>query len=129
MSDDVANFSDETLELIHLKVTAKHQKPTHICLLYRPPASSISCTITRLRDCLLKLDLNCHTNEFVLMGDLNIDFLKKPSAGYKKLIDLSRQFNIHQQITEPTRITNVSCILIDLCFTNIRHVSDSGTIM
>lgn len=42
---------------------------------------------------------------------------------------MSRIFNLTQLIIDPTRITNKSETLIDLCFTNIRHIADSGTIM
>ena len=57
--------------------------------------------------------------EFYLLGDINCDLLaESPDNSTKELLSISTIYNLSQIITQPTRITNTSKTLIDLCFTN-----------
>lgn len=64
----------------------------------------------------------------MVIGDLNIDFLKKTSASCRKARDMGRALNLMQVIQEATRITKSTSALIDVCFINIRHIAKSGII-
>ena len=57
--------------------------------------------------------------EFYLLGDINCDLLaESPDNSTRELLSISTIYNPSQIISQPTRITNTSKTLIDLCFTN-----------
>lgn len=129
MTDDPANCCDAKLELLHFKVLPKNQKKIDVCVIYRPPSGSISACITTIKESIDKIGLNHVRDELVLLGDLNIDMINGSVLNRNKVCELGRALNVTQIIKDPTRITKKSSTLIDLCFTNIRHVANSGTIM
>lgn len=129
MPDDIVNCSDEKLELMHFKVSPKNQKSIDVCVIYRPPNGSIPACIAAIKGHVSKLGLNHFKDELILLGDLNIDMINGSSLNRNKITEMSRMLNITQLINAPTRITSKSSTLIDLCFTNIRHIASSGTLM
>ncbi|KAK6174541.1 hypothetical protein SNE40_017797 [Patella caerulea] len=52
---------------------------------------------------------------FLILGDFNCNYL---SPHTRKLNDISDRFNLVQLVTEPTRITEYSSTILDLCFVN-----------
>ena len=68
--------------------------------------------------------------EYFLLGDLNVDFKQSVKSSYRdKLNEIFDIYSIHQLINEPTRITETSSSLIDLCLTNSAStVADSGVL-
>ena len=57
--------------------------------------------------------------EFYLLGDISCDLLaENPNNGTKELLSISTIYKLSQIISQPTRITNTSKTLTDLCFTN-----------
>ena len=57
--------------------------------------------------------------ELYLLGDLNCNLLSDtPSTNTSGLLNIFTTYNLNQLITEPTRVTNNSQTLIDLCVTN-----------
>ena len=64
----------------------------------------------------------------VVMGDFNINYADKKSTNFDKLCVLESKYNLRQLIKKPTRVTAHTRSTIDLIFTNIIHVSESGAI-
>ena len=63
--------------------------------------------------------IDAETLEFCLLGDINCDLLAEShNNSTKELLSISTIYNLSQIISQPTRITNTSKTLIDLCFTN-----------
>lgn len=125
--NDSINSSDECLEFLHLSVLPKNQKKVDVCLVYCPPNGSVISCITKIKDNIIRLKTHHGSDEVVLLGDLNIDISAR-SRNRGKITELSRTLNLTQLIGEPTTITQNTSTIIDVCFTNIRHIASSGTI-
>ena len=104
-----------------------------ICVVYRPPSGSVP-TFTN------GLDISLHTllgrgnpgeKELYILGDLNIDYLKRNRDVDKmRLKEIEEKFNIHQIIKTPTRVTTNTKSLIDLILTTVAPnlIHDSGVL-
>ena len=69
--------------------------------------------------------------EIILMEDLNCDLKKKPLPDHHtgKLLSLCSLYELTQVISEPTRVTESTCTLIDPILTNTpEHILSSGAI-
>ena len=83
---------------------------------YRPP-NSPAIGFTAFRDIIDKID--AENGELYLLGDINSDVSSEsPDCNTTNFLNICNIFNLSQVISEPTRITNTSKSLIDLCFTN-----------
>ena len=63
----------------------------------------------------------------MIVGNFNIDF-GKSSPDKQGLTVFKKKFYLKQLIKTPTRITNKSKTLIDLIFTNVKSVKNSGVL-
>jgi len=87
-------------------------KAIDILLLYNPPTTSISTSMTTLTD---KLE-ECKNRETYIFGDVNIDHIKYDNS--RELLQLMSEYNFKQLIKQPTRTTTNSKTLIDCIYTN-----------
>ena len=113
-------------ELLWIEINRPKCKPLLIAATYKPLNVKKANFIDSLKDSFAKSDLE--KNGSILMGDSNIDQLKKRSASR-----LPKSFAIEndmkQLINELTRITEYSKTLIDLPFTNREHkIVQSGIV-
>ena len=78
--------------------------------------------LDNLNNSLLKIDPN---SDKVVLGDFNIDFLdrrRNENSFQKRLLKrITELHHLKQVIESPTRVTELSKSLIDLCFTNVQH--------
>jgi len=81
-------------------------------VIYRPPNSNINQFLRDLEEDFSRL-ISCADN-FICVGDLNIDFLKQDNSGVKKLQDILEEFSLKQFVELPTRISLKSATLIDV---------------
>ena len=89
----------------------------YIMSLYRPPDGSIDTFFDVMADV---MDRNLLSQkELWILGDYNIDFLKRTDNRTKRLIDFLRTDNLKQCITEPTRLAAFSRSCTDLIISNI----------
>ena len=74
--------------------------------------------------------LDAENVEYFLLGDLNVDFTPTAKSSCKStLTELFDIYGLYQLIEEPTRITEKSSTMIDLCLTNtLSTVVDSEVI-
>ena len=74
--------------------------------------------------------LDAENLEYFLLGDINVDFTPTANSSCKNtLTELFDIYGLHQLIEEPTRITEKSTTMIDLCLTNsLSTTVDSGVI-
>ena len=97
------------------------------CILYKPPTGDVE---TALKELTVSIEFiqSVHDVEFVIMGDMNVNYRDRHSKCFEFLKEFERAQNLKQMISEPTRITVRSKSTIDLIWTNMAHVSNSGTL-
>lgn len=111
------DLESRELENIVIEIVLSTSKNFLITTLYKPPQSSkyLQNNFTELFNESLTL-LSNESKETILLGDLNVDFLKPND---NKEIKLSLKENgFTQIIKEATRVTNESRTLIDIIATN-----------
>ena len=111
-----ADLSPNNLECLTVEISKPRSKPFLVSTWYRPPQSSpdLFSTFERIID---KID--AENLELYLMGDLNCNLLSEVvSNNSSHLLNIIDIYGLTQLITEPTRDTQYSSTLIDLCLTN-----------
>lgn len=95
-------------------------------VIYRPPSAPIGC-LTELEAVLSSVSVEC---DFVVMvGDLNIDFIKEHDPATRRMNTLLQSYNLVQVLNQPTRITDETETLIDpLCVDKNLHVMAHYTV-
>ena len=121
------DLQSEILENLIVEITKPRSKSILVSTWYRPP----DCPVSLFNEFETMIGaLDAENLEFFLLGDLNVDF--KPSIKSSNKSTLAELFDIYglsQIIEEPTRITEKSSTMIDLCLTNtLSTVVDSGVI-
>ena len=112
--------------MLWIEINRPKGKPLLLAATYKPLNVKKANFIDSLRDSFAKTDLE--KNGSVLMGDSNIDQLRKRSAS-RLPKSFASENDMKQLINELTRITEYSKILIDLLFTNREHkIVQSGII-
>ncbi len=67
--------------------------------------------------------------EVYILGDLNCNMLEPTLLSTKKLNETLELYQLHQLIKNPTRVTELSSSLLDVCTTsNPEHISYSGVL-
>ena len=89
-----------------------------IALFYRPPNSCPS-LLDSLFTTLCNLNVSVFSN-FILLGDFNIDYFCTQSSLFSKLSLISSSIDLTQVVSEPTRVSDHTCTLIDLIFVSSR---------
>ena len=118
----------ETLENLIVEIKIKpRSKSILVSTWYRPPDSPIS-HFSEFEKMIGLMD--AENLEYFLLGDLNIDCLStNNSPNRDKIIEIFDIYGLEQMINEPTRITDKSNTLIDLCITNSpANVVNSGVL-
>ena len=120
------DIRDFFLEAQWLKIDNKNAKNIIVFNLYRPPEGNLTEAIQYLNKCLLSL--NTAKTDIFILGDLNVTYKNVLSPSYKKLVFFEHRNSFKQIIKETTRNTDKSKMIIDLIFTNAKHITDSGTL-
>lgn len=110
------NLEHNELESLWVEIFQKNAKSFLVGTMYRPPVGSKYLPRefkTHLND-LLQLVMS-ESKEVNLLGDLNINFLKKSDD--KDIKELLRLYGLKQLIEKPTRITDNTQTLIDCILT------------
>ena len=109
------DLESKTLENIVIEIVLTTSKNFFVTTLYKPPQSSkyLQSNFDEIFNESLKL---ISSHEAILLGDLNVDFLKPSDNKAIKSTLLENGFT--QVIREPTRITKDSKTLIDIIATN-----------
>ena len=111
-----ADLSPSDIECLTIEISRLRSKPFLVSTWYRPPQSSpdLFAVFERVVD---KVD--AENLELYLLGDLNCDLLPDSvNANSSHLLNIMDIYGLTQLITEPTRVTQYSRTLIDLCLTN-----------
>ena len=110
------DLRNKDLELLIIEISNPHSRPFLVGTWYRPPNSSNN--LFSLFEKTIDM-IGAENLELYLLGDLNCNILSDtPSTNTSELLNIFTTYNLNQLITEPTRVTNNSQTLIDLCVTN-----------
>ena len=117
----------ETLENLIVEIKKPRSKSILVSTWYRPPDSPTS-YFSEFEKMIGLMD--AENLEYFLLGDLNIDCLStNNSPNRDKITEIFDIYGLEQMINEPTRITDKSSTLIDLCITNSpTNVVNSGVL-
>lgn len=115
----------DDIELCITKLSVNSNKKQVFLVVYRPPGGSVERALDVLSGYFEKYSDKYGGVEFLMMGDLNINYLDKRCRQAKSLKTLEKQFGLIQTIKSATRVTLQKSMLIDLCMTNMRHISHS----
>ena len=111
------DLCDDDLEILSVELTKPRSKSFIVSTWYRPPGSSLD-LFKAFEDFVDKVD--SFNLDYYILGDFNCDL--KCSAGMSPatshLNNIVDVYGLTQLITEPTRVTNTSSTLIDVCYTN-----------
>ena len=122
-----ADLSPNNLECLTVEITKSRSKPFLVSNWYGPLKSSpdLFSTFDRIID-----QTDAENLELYLMGDLNCNLLSEVvSNNSSHLLNIIDIYGLTQLVTEPTRVTQYSSTLIDLCLTNSPDkISQSGVI-
>ncbi len=117
------DLNNNQLETIWIELNLNRQSIL-LCNLYRPPNSGIA--FFDYLDSMIESSLNCK-KEIIIMGDFNCNVMTSNPLS-SNLLSVTDGHQLTQIISGPTRITNHSKTLIDLCFTSSPNsLSHSGT--
>ena len=111
-----ADLSLNNLECLTVEISKLRSKPFLVSTWYRPPQSSpdLFSTFERTID---KID--AENLELYLVGDLKCNLLSEVVSNNSfHLLNIIDSYGLPRLITEPTRVTQYSSTLIDLCLTN-----------
>ena len=111
------DLEHENIECLWIEIIQEKAKNFLVGTLYRPPSSSKFLPInfeTFLNDMLLRI--TSESLEIILLGDVNIDYLKK--GDNKSIKEIFKLHGLKQLVTKATRVTSTSSTLIDCIFTS-----------
>ena len=113
------------LEQFWLHVQEPGKKFFVLGVIYRPPAGSIKMFCEQIKVGLKNAYVKpCW--EHLVMGDFNIDFSHEESNACKELKDIMCDYNLKHIRTDYTRITEKSKSILDLIFSDMQHVVETG---
>jgi hypothetical protein len=106
---------EKDLEICAIKLNIQTKNFIIICI-YRPATGDFTFFLTKL-EIILK-QLNSISNEFIICGDFNIDYIKENSRK-NFLVSISASFNLFSTVTFPTRIFTDTSTQIDNIYVNV----------
>ena len=115
------------LEQLWVLFDKPNVRKTAICMLYRPPNGDVETAISELSNSVDYIQSLCDV-ELLIMGDMNVNYRERHNVAFEMLKEFERVYNLVQLIKDPTRVTIRSKTTIDLIWTNIGHVSESGVL-
>lgn len=115
-------------ELFVVKASVNGNKKQVLIVVCTPPNGNVANAISLLLNCVDTFSDRYNNTEYVITGDMNINYLNKRCCHAKSLKGLEKQYGLSQVIGDPTRVTLNNETLIDLCLTNMKNQAGSGII-
>ena len=122
---ELSSISPSGLHQLWLTIQTGKHKSFIICIVYRPPDTTLNCFDADLSETLLSaLYLN---KDIYILGDLNCNVLNKLDPGSRMLLNFCSAFNLTQVINQPMKITELSETLIDVILvSNTKAILEAG---
>ena len=116
------------LEQLWLEICKPNFKRQIIGVIYRPPSGAIKDFINEIEYSLDSIVNSSSSFELTVLGDFNMNYQKTNTLEYREIKEFERKYQLKQYINNPTRVTNNVKSTIDLIFTDMTMVSDSGVL-
>ena len=121
--DEQSSYISKDLEIISLNVKKPGLKYMKIACIYRPPRGDPKKCIDKLTEILSRREN--FKKEIWLIGDFNIDYLKRNDINLKRFQTMFKTFGLSQLITDVTRPSISTGTCIDWIVTNCRFVQNA----
>ena len=115
----------KNLEQLWLLIDKPNVRKIAVCILYRPPSGDIKSALSELSISVEYVQSRVDS-EFVIMGDMNVNYRDRQNKAFDSMKEFECVYNLEQLIKDPTRITNRCKSTIDLIWSNMEHISNSG---
>ena len=122
--DVQSSYVSPDLEIISLDIKKTGLKFMKVLSIYRPPRGNHKKCIDKLTEILSRRDN--FKKEVWLLGDFNVDYLKRGDPNLKRLINLFKIFGLTQYIFDITRPGVHSGSCIDWIVTNCRFFKSAN---
>ena len=121
------DLEEDDIESIFIEIFPKNSKSFVVGTIYRPPDSSkhLSKNFDTVLSNLLK-DMDSTRKEIIILGDINVDYLKTTHQSIKDAFILN---GFSQLINAPTRVTETTATLIDVIQTNCKNNISYSTVI
>lgn len=120
-------LSDGDIEIMHVNLKKGFECRINVIGVYRPPNGNLTSGLEKLKETLKEIKQNCK-GESIILGDFNIDYRNSKDRGTTKLREIFEDFWLTQIIDSVTRKTARQETMIDLIFTDLRFIHESGVI-
>ena len=114
-----------TYELLSVELSTKTGL-LHLAVVYRPSSHDTDLSLVELALGSLCLSKR---SKFVLTGDFNVDISDQSSNSTVDLLSMMLGFGLHQQVSEPTRVTASTATTLDLVFCNDPFLFDCVSVV
>ena len=105
----------ENLESVCLEINQPNSRSFIVSTIYRPPSATVE-SFSQIESLLKNVDNE--NKEIYLLGDLNCNLLDQSNSSAKHLHSIMQLYQLTQVIDKPTRITESSSTLLDVCITS-----------
>ncbi len=104
------------LEAVCVEIHKPNSQPFIVASIYRSPSAS-SQYFSMIESFIDKLD--SEGKEIIMVGDLNCNMLDSLNSASKKLNDFLNVYQLSQLIVKPTRVTQTTSSLLDVCISSL----------
>lgn len=120
--------SDCNLEIGCVSLYNDQRGSIYVVTVYRPPKGN-------LKEALNSLDADAsyvkgqRKNSLIIHGDFNINYTNSKCKWTAELKAWKHKYDLEQLVRCSTRVDAISSTVIDLCFTDLNYVKNSGVLM
>ena len=118
------NVSCRNVECQWVKIIHEKQRNVVIGNVYRLPQGNVKMFTNYLEGVIENIDME--SEDLILMGDFNIDFLDKKTNDFKLITTLLRQVGLDIHIKEPTHHSKNRNSCLDQIVSNSNFIENSG---
>lgn len=119
--------SNADIEMLGISIEGYRTGVINCITVYRPPKGDTETALMRLDQLVSMMRAEGQCN-LLIHGDFNLNYLNGQCRIVKKLKEWETKSGLKQVIRNPSRVSNVSSTLIDLCFVDIKHLHSTGLI-
>ena len=105
----------DNLEAVCLEVAKPNSRPFIVSSIYRPPSAPVE-LFNNIEHMIGQIDND--DKEVYILGDLNCNLLDPTNQNAQHLCQIMELYQLTQLIKNPTRITDLTSSLLDVCITS-----------
>lgn len=115
------------LECIGIKLSCNNINTINCITVYRPPKGDVRNCISIFYEIVSEIR-NRKKHNTIIHGDFNINYENHTCRWAKELKDWESSLHLNQLVKIPTRVTENTSSMMDLCFTDLNHIQSSGVL-